>query len=265
MTNRLALCVVAFTCCVFVRPGFADEPKPLTKAHAHNDYLHKRPLLDALEQNFCSVEADIFLVDDELLVGHTVLELRKDRTLESLYLEPLKKRVAENGGRVFKEGPVFTLLIDLKTDGEKTYAALNNALAKYEELLTVAAGQPKQGAVSVIISGNRPIETITADKTRRVGIDGRLTDLKSEASVDLLPLISDRWTAHFKWQGQGPFPDAEQAKLKSIIDTAHKSHRRVRFWATPDNTEMWRVLKAADVDLINTDDLPGLRKFLSEQ
>ena len=40
----------------------ADEPpKPLGQAHAHNDYYHKRPLLDALSHGFCSVEADVFL------------------------------------------------------------------------------------------------------------------------------------------------------------------------------------------------------------
>ena len=33
--------------------------------HAHNDYLHSRPLLDALDQGFDSVEADVFLVNEE--------------------------------------------------------------------------------------------------------------------------------------------------------------------------------------------------------
>ena len=32
---------------------------PLARAHAHNDYLHPRPMLDALDAGFTSVEADI--------------------------------------------------------------------------------------------------------------------------------------------------------------------------------------------------------------
>src|SRR5207237_4622701 len=40
---------------------------PLIHAHAHNDYEHTRPLLDALDHGFCSVEADIHLVDGKLL------------------------------------------------------------------------------------------------------------------------------------------------------------------------------------------------------
>src|ERR1700691_195988 len=91
---------------------------PLTRVHAHNDYEHKRPLFDALDQGFCSVEADIFLIDGKLLVGHT------RASLQALYLEPLKQRVVQSGGRVYKNGPPVTLFIDLKTNGEKTYAAL---------------------------------------------------------------------------------------------------------------------------------------------
>src|SRR5262245_45294116 len=70
---------------------------PLPQAHAHNDYEHKRPLLDALDNGFCSVEADIFLVNGELLVGHTSKDLRPERTLEKLYLDPLRQRVKANG------------------------------------------------------------------------------------------------------------------------------------------------------------------------
>src|SRR6516165_8545996 len=65
---------------------------PVRQAHAHNDYEHKRPLLDALENGFCSVEADVFLVEGELLVGHTRGSLRAERTLEKLYLAPLRQR-----------------------------------------------------------------------------------------------------------------------------------------------------------------------------
>src|SRR5688500_5242918 len=45
----------------------ASTPRVLPHAHAHNDYLHDRPLLDALDHGFNSVEADIFLVDGQLL------------------------------------------------------------------------------------------------------------------------------------------------------------------------------------------------------
>src|SRR5918996_24410 len=67
--------------------------RPLERAHAHNDYEHERPLLDALDHGFTSVEADIYLVDGELRVGHDPEDLRPGRTLQSLYLDPLAQRV----------------------------------------------------------------------------------------------------------------------------------------------------------------------------
>ena len=50
--------------------GRSSEVEPLAQAHAHNDYEHPRPLLDALDHGFTSVEADVWLVDGELLVAH---------------------------------------------------------------------------------------------------------------------------------------------------------------------------------------------------
>jgi hypothetical protein len=110
---------------------------PLANAHAHNDYAHKRPLFDALERGFTSVEADIFLTDKgELLVGHERRELRPERTLEKLYLKPLRRRARANKGQVYPGGPAFYLLIDIKTDGKKTYAVLNKLLAKYADVFS---------------------------------------------------------------------------------------------------------------------------------
>src|SRR4051794_20826781 len=70
-------------------PDHSAGPVPLVHAHAHNDYEHPRPLLDALDAGFCSVEADIYLVDGKLLVAHNRKDVRPDRTLQSLYLDPL--------------------------------------------------------------------------------------------------------------------------------------------------------------------------------
>lgn len=66
----------------------ADHPDPrvhpLPQAHAHNDYEHDRPLQDALSHGFSSVEADVWLVDGELLVAHDREDVDPSRTLESL-------------------------------------------------------------------------------------------------------------------------------------------------------------------------------------
>ena len=246
------------------------EVVPLEQAHAHNDYEHTRPLYDALDHGFTSVEADVHLVDGELLVSHDPEDVEEDLTLQSLYLDPLRERVRENSGRVYAGGPQFTLLIDVKTDAEETYTALRRVLEEYGAMLTVfGPDDRKDGAIVVIISGNRAREVMAGEAVRYAGYDGRLDDLESGAPSTFIPLISDKWTARFMWQGTGPMPESERQKLRDIVETAHAQGQRVRFWATPDDRSearqaVWRELMAAGVDLINTDDLEGLQQFLLE-
>jgi hypothetical protein len=250
-------------CCGLI--AVAGEPTPLTRAHAHNDYEHKRPLFDALDQGLCSVEADIFLVDGKLLVGHTRRSLKAERTLESLYLEPLKERVAKNGGRVYHGGPEFTLLIDIKTNGKQTYAALKEVLAKYADIINnPAVSKPRGKAINVVATGNRPAAQIAADPHRLVGIDGTLSDLDSDQPADLIPLISDNWRSLFKWRGNGPIPPEERERIRSTVQKAHSHGRQLRFWGAPDNLAVWQELYDDGVDLINVDDLPGIARFLND-
>jgi hypothetical protein len=236
---------------------------PLPQAHAHNDYEHQRPLLDALDHGFCSVEADVFLVGDELRVGHTRLALRPGRDLEKLYLAPLRQRVRANGGRVYPGGPTVYLLIDVKTEARPTYAALDKLLARYRDVLSETRdGQFEKRAVTVVVSGNRDRATITGQKVRYAGIDGRPEDLESDVPAHLLPWVSANWGLVFRWRGAGPVPDAERKKLREYVAKAHRHGRLVRFWATPESPAVWRELLDAGVDLINTDKLAELQKFL---
>jgi hypothetical protein len=236
---------------------------PLRQAHAHNDYLHARPLLDALDHGFASVEADIFLVDGRLLVAHTERELKDDRTLEALYLDPLHQRVRANGGSVFPGGGRFTLLVDIKTAGPATYAALEKVLDKYPDMVSVVRdGKMESKAVDVVISGNRPREVMADQSVRYAGYDGRWSDLDSELPVHLMPIVSDNWGLHFRWNGKGPIGDKDRQNLDDAVARAHAHGRRLRLWAAPDTVDAWRVLAVAGVDLINTDNLAGLETFL---
>ncbi|MGW0734857.1 hypothetical protein [Streptomyces sp. NPDC002851] len=156
------------------------HPRPLRRAHAHNDYLHPRPLLDALDHRFTSVEADIFLVDGQLLVAHEPAELDPSRTLESLYLDPLRARVRAGGGSVYPGwGGSLQLLIDLKTEGASTYLELHRHLRRYRELCTTYDhGRVHPGPVTAVISGDRAARDPMAAQTLRYAFyDGRLADL----------------------------------------------------------------------------------------
>ena len=80
------------------------------RVHSHNDYAQKRPFWGAYEAGADSIEADVFLVDGELLVAHSRKELKKENTLRRLYLEPLRTVFRKNGGRARANGKPLQLV-----------------------------------------------------------------------------------------------------------------------------------------------------------
>jgi hypothetical protein len=188
------------------------------------------------------------------LVGHTWFDVDAGRTLESLYLEPLRAWVRDHGGRALPDRRL-TLLIDVKTGAEATWHAIRQRIAAYPDLF---AGP--DAPVVPVISGQRAQRSIRA--SRVAGIDGREGDLDSDEPSAVMPLISERFSAHFSWNGEGPMPLEERHKLRTWIRRAHGKGRQIRFWATADRPEIWDLLHQEGVDLINTDDLGGLHRFL---
>ena len=145
VNQRVAALVFVFSAVVvFLGTPAASAARPapsdtggLERAHAHNEYEHGRPLFDALDNGFKSVEADVWLVDGELLVAHDREDVEPGRTLESLYLEPLRERIAQNRGSVYPgNDDYFTLLVDIKSDAVPTYMALHEELKDYRHELT---------------------------------------------------------------------------------------------------------------------------------
>src|SRR5664280_339759 len=195
--KNLLLPRAVLACAMLAMPcpgGPAAGPVPLIHAHAHNDYEHKRPLLDALDHGFCSVEADVHLVDGELLVAHSRFQVKPGRTLQALYLDPLRERVKQNGGHVYPAGPEFTLLVELKSEWHTSYPVLRDILKQYAGMLTTFRdGAKETNAIRVIITGNRAKEMFVGETIRYASMDGDLADLGSSEPADLIPWISGNW------------------------------------------------------------------------
>jgi hypothetical protein len=182
-----------------------------------------------------------------------------------MYLEPLAEWIKKHNGSVHTTGQPLILLIDIKTDAASTWESLHTLLLKYREILSETVdGKFQPRAVTVIISGKRAIEKILATRPQLAGVDGGLSDLESSLRADEMPLLSDAWAKHFQWRGSGPIPAEEAQKLRDIVIKAHSTGRMVRFWATPETVPLWRELRAAEVDLIGTDQLDRLEEFLQQ-
>ncbi len=237
---------------------------PLPRAHAHNDYAQPRPLLDALSHGFSSIEVDLFLVNGKLLVGHDRKDLTASRDLDGMYLKPLSRLIAEHGGHVYPKPAEVLLLVDIKADGAAVYTQLKLLLKPYEKFLTrFRNGKFEQGALTVVLSGDRPISVLAQERERVAFIDGRPENLLPAPGGSLLtPLISTSWAATFKWRGEGPMPAEERLRLDEMVRLAHRRRQKLRFWATPEDSRVWSVLLDAGVDLIGTDKQALLAQFL---
>lgn len=234
----------------------------LKKAHAHNDYQHPNPLADALAHGFTSIEADVYLINNELYVAHDQpTSVEGLASLKTLYLDPLRKHILQTKGFVFA-GYTFPviLMIDVKSEAEATYRKLLEQLQEYQDILQTP--QNKYGMVRVVISGNRAVNLALQDRTHTVGVDGRLNDLSRSFDTDLMPIISENYTKIISWKGDSDIPAEDFATLKKLADKAHKQGKKLRLWAIPENEKVWQVLLTAGIDFINTDELKRLQQFL---
>lgn len=145
------------------------------------------------------VEADVWLFDDELYVGHTTSSLAPRRTLRSMYVDPIvailerQNPITEfHPGQgspahgVFDTDPDQSLLflIDFKTAGPATWHAVSKHLAPLRDrgYLTYFNGEELiQGPVTVIGTGNTPFNLVAANSTYRdIFFDAPLEKLVDE-------------------------------------------------------------------------------------
>ncbi|TVY68989.1 Altered inheritance of mitochondria protein 6-like protein [Lachnellula suecica] len=190
--------------------SFLRDVQPIP-CHSHNDYWRKVPLFSALRAGCVSVEADVWLFDEELYVGHNTASLTRNRTFQSLYINPLVKILQDqnpetefyNGTNhgVFDTDPdvSLTLLVDVKTSGPETWPWVLNQLQPLRErgwLTYMENGEVHQRAVTVVGTGNTPFDVLTSNTTFR--------DAFFDAPLDTM------WEPRHGTVGEGSREDEEE-------------------------------------------------------
>ena len=151
------------------------------------------PLYDALAAGCTGVEADVWLKDNDLLVGHSTGSLTSTRSLKSLYIDPLTSILSHQNpppasqntttptnsttsgasvNGIFETNPVasLTLLIDVKSDGATTLPTILQQLEPLRSrgFLTHFNGSAIiPGPITVVGSGNNPFDLLTHNTTYR--------------------------------------------------------------------------------------------------
>lgn len=260
MRFKRTLGSVAFVFCIcFTQACAQQRPYSVANAHAHNDYDHPLPFYTAYNAGFGSIEADVILYYGRLFVTHDTAGIKPQRTLQSLYLEPLQKAVQKAKGYAYADSTKnLLLLIDLKTPAGPTLDALLQALQPYKTL-TGCRG------LKLVITGNRPAVSTLTSYPPYLYFDGDISKTYTSEALDKVVLFSEDFRAYTKWKGEGRLPDSARVKLETVIMKAHGLNKPIRFWAAPDTPNTWGQLINLNADYINTDKISGLAKFLKKQ
>lgn len=254
----LPFCLMLLSCAAF------GQNVSLENAFAHNDYSHKRPLYDALDNGFTHVEADIYLRNGRLLVAHILPMVESKGTLESLYLAPLKDCINGKNRMALQPKSPITLMVDIKSNANKTYIVLEALLQKYRSIISgYENGTYVQRQINVVITGNKPYKKLKDERNRLAFIDEDLTKTYHDTLTNnLYQTASCKYSKMLGWNGKGEMPQAQRKKLCAFVSMAHRFGKKVRLWASPENEKVWNGLLSCGVDLINTDKLAELKKFL---
>jgi hypothetical protein len=252
--------------------------------HSHNDYWRHVPLYAALAAGCTSIEADVWLTeDDELLVSHSWSSTRAVRTLHTLYLDPLanilEQRNVSTASTSNKETGVFDtdpntstiLLIDFKSDGHKIWPVLQTQLQKFRDnnWLTYYDGTTLyQGPLTIVGSGNTPFELVQQNSTNRfIFYDAPLQSVSQPqynttnsyyASANLKAAMGGLWLGTFSWK--------QENNVKQQIQAAAQKGLKSRYWDTPAwpigmRDRVWAKLMEFGVGVLNVDDLVSATRW----
>ncbi|KAL6721555.1 Altered inheritance of mitochondria protein 6 [Lecanora helva] len=170
--------------------------------HSHNDYWRTVPLYSAIEAGCTGVEADIWLFAEHLFVGHSIASLTPNRTLNSLYIDPLLDILSKQNPKetlisdqdstvhgVFDTDPEqsLVLLIDFKTAGDLLWPYVQSALEPLRVRNYLTRSNKTEvlfGPVTVVGTGNAPFDLVNSEASNPhhdIFFDAPLQDMLEEA------------------------------------------------------------------------------------
>jgi len=221
-------------------------------------------------------------------VGHESAALTKDRTFDSLYVQPLLQILnAQNPKNAFtvgstspngvfdpSSGTPLQLLVDIKTDGVAALPVILEALEPLRKggfLTTFTNGTLKQSVVTVVGTGNSPLAQVKALSPRDYFFDAPLTQLTDPSlnttwDPTLSPLASTDYETAVGWSGLGNISETQLANITKFVGDAHARGIAARFWDTPAwpvnaRTKIWQTLLDNGADWLNADDLEAAANF----
>jgi len=261
-------------------PDFSRDISPKA-IHSHNDYWRRVPLFEALSLGITGVEADCHLVNNELYVGHTNSSLRPNRTLRSLYLDPLTSILENqnaqssvtsnseiNGIWDTEPSRSIVLMTDLKTEGFSTLEAVQLQLEPFRRKgwLTYWNGTDIiPGPITHVGTGNTPFDAVLNSTYS----NSTYRDIFFDAPLDKLSSIYNTSNSYYTSTslkglfGAANIPHSGLKKgqmtvVKRQIEQANSLGLVSRYWDIPGwpvdtRTKIWDQLEEVGVGMLNAD------------
>jgi alkaline phosphatase len=227
-------------------------------AHSHNDYQHEPPLVAAYASKFGSIEADVFLSDNEIIVAHTEKDIPNHKTFEDLYLKPLQASIKSNNGYVYDDTALtLILMLDVKSEAKPLIIKLTELLSAYPEIYQCKS-------LMILISGNKPDPRTYDSYPPFIWFDGLLSSKYKKEELNRIAVLSDNFKNYTTWKGADNPPAKDWEALQKAVAKGHELGKKVRFWNTPDFDEGWQKVIELGVDFIDTYSIKSLAEYLKQ-
>ncbi|KAF8246592.1 hypothetical protein K440DRAFT_602251 [Wilcoxina mikolae CBS 423.85] len=247
------------------------------RIHSHNDYWRNVPLYSAIAVGAISIEADVWLYNETLYIGHDTSSLSPNRTFDSLYIQPLVGLLQRQNPRsafvpqdtrngVFDQdaGQTLFLWVDVKTSGTATWPYVVRALEPLRSrgyLTKLTPDGINMGPITVIGTGGTPLELVAPVKSRDYFYDGPLLSLAAQnITKEISPIASTQLSAAVGEVGTQGLNKTQVKTVEELVAEAIGRGIQVRFWDLPGwpvstRNAVWKQIMDAGVYLVNADDL----------
>jgi len=235
---------------VFILSNFLSSAQ--LRIHAHNDYQKPEPLTNALRNKVFSIEADIYLYNNKLVVAHDKKELPTAPTLDSLYVQPIVRLFKEHKNTIDKNSNYApTLMIDIKENGETVIAELIKLLSTHRSVFDRSINAK---AMQVVISGDRGASSKWNSYPSYILFDGRPNEVYDNLTMNRVAFVSDSYLRYIT-------PQDSTSHLEELVKKIHSINKLLRLWASPDDPTSWKRLQQLGIDIINTDKVEECRNY----
>lgn len=265
--------------------------------HSHNDEWRSRPFLDGYQAGSKSVELDVWAFDSKpgrLYVGHNRNYLDPSLNLKAVYLDRIYGLLEQanpdstTANGVFYDDPHLSLYlyIDVKpSNGTILLDYLTVLLEPFlqKDWVTFYSDELNWRPLTIVITGNYPLEYITSMEKRFYFVDAPLLDVAKDdfkelykpgeisltTSLSLLKLCDLKSTLVSSGSSKISMKGLNTDQLSKIDDYLRLNNELglvSRIWETPNwpirkRNQVWLQLLELGVGLLNVDDLKNVVKF----